>query len=877
MSVGPASNRNNSVSDTEAAARRAAEEARRAAEAAARAAAEAARMAAEAQRAAAAQQAASKATTCFEGQGRQTEFDKRLGVDTQASSLLTEDVHDNKQNCLDVAADWVDKATPALRARSQAVFLEDTRPGVEGQSGHVVIRQGDKILDPTTHKSYESMEAFKKAQPHYREAGSLSANQVKSILDTRPGSPERAAALEKAKVPPELQKMMVADTKRPLNPDSVRKADEDYQRLKEKGTAAGWGPYVAETLEHYKGDKDYQARFMERLKEGGSESILAHVGMEHFNDAQANRTPEEKKNFLDALKTSYEAGTLNDADLQSLRNLTPQWKGAVDTLGLSNVDRAPQTDSVMSSVSEATKKYNEAADNAKKKDTELAAHLAKLGPSLSDEQRAAYIKAFQDDPKNQEVYAAKEKALKALSDTIKNNPSALTNAAITRPEDAKTLQDALTKLADSSEAKVAMEAALALTTDAKASQAFSKSPEFYNELIKKALPHMAAQEVANTKDPKDALEKFTDQLEKYKPLYDVVGGKDRFVEGMEALKHVENSKQPWTALERLKQLSAPGVPEAAGDLSPVGPETTGALAAGFSGAGVIFGAAFAAKEQRDGEYQKALKETFGVGRDSLELYSAVSGSLANQGKLARFGVTSSDDLVRTAKLTRLAPGLGVAASFLSASIRVEDLKDSKDPGQAIALMGDTLSALGSAAEVFPLSAPAGLLINGAGAVVTAGGEAVSNWWKGDQLEKDQKKYLQAAGIDDQVGSALVDSSPEQLKLLRDALGMSPAKLQELVKLAPDLVQSEVTKDMTQRFVSLMLSHSVSGDQVVTAMEKLKQGGKYDYSDLRGFLYDRGEGFKTQKEWGQELEDYKNRRVDAPKPGFIDALRQALQP
>lgn len=214
MSVGPASSRGN-VSEQDAAARRAAEEARRAAEAARRA-AEAARKAAEAQQAA---EAALKSGTAFEGTpSRQAEFDKRLGTEAPATSLLTEDAKDGQVNCLDVAADWANKATPELRGRSEMVFLKDTRAGAEGESGHVVVRQGESVFDPTTKKSYESLEAFKKAQPHYEEAGSLSANHVKNILAAPPGSPERAAALERAKVPPGLQKMMVADSEKPATP-----------------------------------------------------------------------------------------------------------------------------------------------------------------------------------------------------------------------------------------------------------------------------------------------------------------------------------------------------------------------------------------------------------------------------------------------------------------------------------------------------------------------------------------------------------------------------------------------------------------------------------------------------------------------------------
>ncbi|NTX33486.1 hypothetical protein HUA78_03455 [Myxococcus sp. CA033] len=210
MSVGPSNgSRSNGVSEQDAA-RRAAEEARRAAAEAARRAAEAARKSVEAQNQQAAE-AARKSNTAFEGMPRNAQFDTRLGAEGPATSLLTEDAKDGQVNCLDAAADWVDKGTPQLRAKSEMVFLKDSRAGAEGQSGHVIVRQGDRILDPSTGKSFESMAAYQKAHPEYSEAGAVSATQAKKIFDAPAGSAERADALKQAKVSPELQQMMVAD------------------------------------------------------------------------------------------------------------------------------------------------------------------------------------------------------------------------------------------------------------------------------------------------------------------------------------------------------------------------------------------------------------------------------------------------------------------------------------------------------------------------------------------------------------------------------------------------------------------------------------------------------------------------------------------
>jgi len=181
------------------AARQAAEAARRAAEAAAReAAAQAARTAAHQQ-------------SSFEPQAARNTLKLDGQSAAPASSLLTENTRDGSVNCLDRAADWVSKSTPQLQARSELVFLEDQRAGQEGQTGHVVVRQGERVLDPSSGKSYEDMQAYLREQPQYREVGTMPGTTAARVFATEPGSPERAQALASANVSPELQRMMVAD------------------------------------------------------------------------------------------------------------------------------------------------------------------------------------------------------------------------------------------------------------------------------------------------------------------------------------------------------------------------------------------------------------------------------------------------------------------------------------------------------------------------------------------------------------------------------------------------------------------------------------------------------------------------------------------
>ncbi|OJT24364.1 hypothetical protein BO221_14450 [Archangium sp. Cb G35] len=196
------------------AAREAAAQAAR--EAAARAAREAAAQAA----AQAARAAAQQSQSSFQPQAARNTLKLDGNAAPPASSLFTENNRDGSVNCLDQAADFISKSTPQLQARSEMVFLEDQRAGQEGQTGHVVVRQGERILDPSSGKSYDDMQAYLREQPQYREVGSIPGTTAAKIFATEPGSPERAKALASANVSPELQRMMVADQP-PSVPDNL--------------------------------------------------------------------------------------------------------------------------------------------------------------------------------------------------------------------------------------------------------------------------------------------------------------------------------------------------------------------------------------------------------------------------------------------------------------------------------------------------------------------------------------------------------------------------------------------------------------------------------------------------------------------------------
>ncbi|MFY2564101.1 hypothetical protein ACN469_41305 [Corallococcus terminator] len=432
MSVGPASgNRSSGISEQEAAARRAAEEARRAAAEAARQAAEAARQAAAAQAQQAAE-AARKSNTAFEGPSRQPEFDKQLGTEAPATSLLTENTQDGQKNCLDVAAEWADKATPELRAKSDMVFLKDTRAGAEGESGHVVIRQGEKILDPTTNKSYESMDAFKKAQPHYQEAGSIPATHVKRILDTKPGSPERAAAMDKAKVPPELRQLMVADGDKP-SPADQAKADMEALQWNGSQPETNYRDFYAkfdglkQKLEANP-DPAYQKELLKLAQPWIQNNISGEIGrievtssrMDAFRGMAQGLSPEAQQDLAKVVSAGVKGFPSRKADLAS----GPYDFAILRQLGS---EGAPMAHQLALQMREVREKFSDAKKDVEQLNEKLGRLVAGFSGAMTDEQKTKAINAFRE--RHKDKYGALEEAAKNMTDAVKLSGDVLNHSS----------------------------------------------------------------------------------------------------------------------------------------------------------------------------------------------------------------------------------------------------------------------------------------------------------------------------------------------------------------------------------------------------------------------------------------------------------------
>ncbi|MCY1030033.1 hypothetical protein OV207_01055 [Corallococcus sp. BB11-1] len=803
------------------AAQAAAEAARKAAEAAAKAAAEAARKAAEAA-------AKAAANTVRPDAGGASRFDAakadarkpRLdAVAAPATSLLNEDTGDGSVNCLDRAADWVEKAGPQLRARSELVFLEDTRPGAQGQAGHVVVRQGERVFDPSTNKGYDSLADYQRAQPQYREVGSLPATQASRIFSTPPGSPERQAALAQARVSPALQQLLVADAPvegatvapttasgpRELNPESVARAEACVAELEQ----AHWlsqPTLAAEMLLEHADDPDFQAAFIGMLAEGGSDGVLQNVvtGMEGLfiisGAGEYRGTAEQRQAVTDGLQAALDAGTLTQADLQGLSQASPYiWEPILAELSVTAAQRPEGADAAIEQVEGATAEYEEAQAAARERDEWLAQQLAGLGDTLTPEQKQAYINAYHNDPENKAIYDDLDAKAAALARVVQDNASVLEAAAYANPEkDGAVLRKSLELLADSSQAAVAVELGSKYLGDPSSPMgqvAAGWGEDFSKAILETGVPNAASQLLAEG-DPEAALAKLEGMLEPLKKAGAAgIAAYSDIKDGLDAIREAKAGN-----FDRLTQLANKW-------------DSASPLLKGLTVAGFAFGAVGAVSAGREGDYAAMVKGIASAGESGAKLTASILQSMASAGDVARGASFAA----------KLAPALGLVANAVSAGIHLNQFAQDHNPGYLLAAFGDVVGVLGSALELTP-AAPAGLLLSGIGAAITAIGELWAGVVESGRMDDEQKRYLEEIGVDPALSETLRDADFERIQELTQELGIPPEDVQRLAQQYPWLLTDGSGNGLNlDATVKLFQAYGIQGHEAYELLSTMGDG------------------------------------------------------
>ncbi|MFP2934236.1 hypothetical protein ACLESO_55780, partial [Pyxidicoccus sp. 3LG] len=429
---------------------------------------------------------------------------------------------------------------------------------------------------------------------------------------------------------------------------------------------------------------------------------------------------------------------------------------------------------------------------------------AAFGPALTEEQRAAYIQAFQQHPDNKRIYDELNAATDNLAGVIERNETALLNAAITRPDrDGRAVNEALKQLADTPRAKLALEVAGRIVAEPGSvlAQTFKSFPDFETEVVQAAIPNAAVDILSELDNPEDGLQQLQALLEPFKIAFaDTAGGAGDIAEGM--------------ALIREATTGNAGALQALAD----GMDDSGWMKS-LGIAGVAFAGMAAINAGREGDFGTMLKELATFSGGGLDLAKEATEALAKAGKFARFGGEAG--AARFASFaTRLAPVLGLVASATSAGLRLGDLRDDPDAGKVLALMGDVLGVLGAAVELVPGGQPVGALVSGIAACITALGEGLSWLLERGEFEAQRREFLEMAGVRDPLLQTLLDADGEIVRNLVNDLELTPEQVQRLALQCPWLLEGFGSGVSLENFVRMAGSFGLEGDAAFQALSAM---------------------------------------------------------
>lgn len=124
------------------------------------------------------------------------------------------------------------KLSPAERAKTDVVFLKDTRPGAPVDAGQLLLRKDNRFLEPVSGKTFDSLARFDPERA-YAPAGTVKAKDLQAALGAASGTAVQRAAYDRLHLDPAARAMLLADvaparTEAPRTPGD--RASADYAR-----------------------------------------------------------------------------------------------------------------------------------------------------------------------------------------------------------------------------------------------------------------------------------------------------------------------------------------------------------------------------------------------------------------------------------------------------------------------------------------------------------------------------------------------------------------------------------------------------------------------------------------------------------------------
>ncbi|MFL6586565.1 MAG: hypothetical protein ACJ8GV_06725 [Luteimonas sp.] len=548
------------------------------------------------------------------------------------------------------------------------------------------------------------------------------------------------------------------------------------------------------------GDPAYLAELVRLAKEDGVlEQVVSPMygGLYERDDSgyvvtNANASFDadaRREAFALAIGAAVDGGVLSETDVRTLGNQQTGWADVAGRAGIGQVGATDATRTTATDLGNVLDTYTDAADDVAKLDEQLGGLLAQAGP-MTPEQQAAFVTAFRTDPENAGTYTRLTEATAALADHVTQNTDALLDAAVRDPAVAQQVVDAMTGLAQDGRG----EEVIALLTEINVggptsalAEAFAGFDELSGPVLEDAASSAMAQLLErNNGDVSAASAQFQTALQSLVQAWPAKAGVDDFRIGSQLLNAA-----------------------AGGDVSAMQGylnqyQTVSPIMRAVAGAGVVLGAVGAVNAGTNEDYVNMVAGFAQSGENAARLVAGTMGGMAAVGEAAQAAGRFAGAAGFAAKL---APGLGLIANSASLVNSFNHAVDG-NPGYAIAMFGDVLGVMGSALEFTPV-APAGFILSGIGAVISAAGSFAGEIINGHERRETLEKYLTAAGVDPEIVDEMISSS-SQLFEMSETLDLTPEQLQSLLVDYPDIGGAP---GLAGKFTEVAAAAGISGSDV----------------------------------------------------------------
>lgn len=625
---------------------------------------------------------------------------------------------------------------------------------------------------------------------------------VREAVETRSSASVREAYLQQSQAAP-----AEVPVPTPSDSEQVAQAQSDYE-----DSVAGMGlpaqAILTELMTQHQDEPAYLAETVRLAHEDGTlEQVVNPMGgglyardgdSYQWGNDHGVGGDERRSAFETAITAALDRGTLSQGDIRALGANSSGWQDVATRVGVAQVGATEASATTHTELDDLLDAQTEASEDATRLDEAMGGLLSQAGP-LTPEQQAAFVEAYRNDPENKPTYDTAIEANQALADYTTANRDAMLDAAVRDPEVAQQVHDSIVELAENGHGEQALEllADVQRVPDSALGEAFAGFTDLSGDVLTDAASSaMSNLLAANNGDVTAAQAQFTTLMAAFGQGVPAWGG----------YKDVTNG----TALmNAFADGNYRGVDLYAQQFNESKP-----LFRAFAAAGIVAGSVTAASAGSNEQYALAVSGLAQTGENAARLVSGAMTSLADTGRLAQHAGTFAD---AGGFAARLAPGLGLIASSASLVNSISEASDG-NVGYAIAAAGDVLGVLGSALELFPVSAPAGFLVSGIGAIVSGLGSFVGEIINGNERREDIERYLTEAGVD----PAIVDDMAavgSQLFEMSETLGMDAEQVQALLAAHPEIAASPGHVGV---FTDTAAALSLKGGEVNTFADRMAQ-------------------------------------------------------